>query len=133
MSANTERVQASYDAFHRRDLPGVLAGFAPEVRWIHPDGLSRFGLGGVKTGHEAVVAFIKSSAKYVAQMTLEPHEFIESDQRVIVFGARRVVATNGREAKFRFVHSWTFDGDKAIEFEDYFDTEQFIRLIAGEG
>jgi uncharacterized protein len=130
MPGNIDRIKASYDAFHRRDLSGVLAGFAPNIRWIHPDGMSEYGLGGVKTGQEEVVDFIKRTPRYISQMTLDPHEFIESGERVVVFGTRRVAAANGREATFRFVHSWTFEDGKAIEFEDYFDTAELIRLIA---
>jgi|SRR3954452_7569347 ketosteroid isomerase-like protein len=130
MSTNIETVRASYEAFHRRDLPGVLAALAPTVLWTHPDGMSAFGLGGTKRGHDEVVAFIKHVPTYIAQMSLEPQEFIESGDRIVVFGTRRVTAVSGRGATLRFVHSWRFADGKAIAFEDYFDTAEMIRLIS---
>lgn len=130
MPTNLDTVRASYDAFHRKDLQGVLAALAPDVRWIHPDGMKPYGLGGTKTGHQEVIAFIRHSPTYVADMQLQPEEFIELGDRVVVFGARRVTAQNGRSADLRFVHSWAFEDGKAKTFEDYFDTAEFIRLIA---
>lgn len=130
MSANIETVRASYDAFHRKDIQGVLAALAPDISWVHPDGLNDFGLGGAKKGHGEVVAFIKHAPKYISEMKLDPREFIESGDRIIVFGTRRVTAVSGRSATLRFVHSWTFVDGKASEFEDYFDTAELIRLIA---
>jgi hypothetical protein len=130
MSSHVDAISASYDAFHRRDIDGVLAIFAPDVSWVHPDGMNEFGLGGEKKGHSEVIAFIRRVPDYISRMTLAPHEFIEAGDRVVVFGVRHVCAANGREATFRFVHSWVFRDDKAIRFEDYFDTAQLIRLIA---
>lgn len=130
MSANIDTVRASYDAFHRKDLQGVLAALAPDVSWIHPDGLKDFGLGGVKKGHDDVVAFIRHVPEYISEMKLHPHEFIEQDDRIVVFGTRDVTAANGRSATLRFVHSWKFVDGKAKEFEDYFDTAEFVRLIS---
>lgn len=129
MSLHIDTIRASYDAFHRRDLDGVLAALSPNICWVHPDGLSHLGLGGAKTGHAEVMAFIRRVPDYISQMTLDLREFIESDDRVVVFGVRHVVAVNGRAATFRFVHSWTFRDGKAILFEDYFDTAQLMRLI----
>lgn len=130
MSANLDTVRASYEAFHRRDLPGVLAALDPNVRWTHPDGMNPYGLGGTKTGHDEVIAFIRHSPTYVREIRLNPQEFIEYGDRVVVFGDRKVTGVTGRSATLRFVHSWRFENGLAIDFEDYFDTAEFIQLIA---
>lgn len=130
MSSHVDAIKDSYDAFHRRDLDGVLAILAPDVSWVHPEGLNEFGLGGEKKGHAEVIAFIRRVPDHISRMTLAPREFIEAGDRVVVFGVRHVVAANGREATFHFVHSWTFRDGKAVRFEDYLDTAQLIRLIA---
>lgn len=130
MSTNIEAVRASYEAFHRRDLNGMLATLAPDVLWTHPDGMSELGLGGTKKGHAEVVAFIRHVPIHFAEISLDPQEFIESGDRIIVFGTRRVTAVGGRSATFRFVHSWRFADGKAIAFEDYFDTIEMIRLVS---
>lgn len=130
MSSHIDTIRASYDAFHRRDLDGVLAALAPDVSWVHPDGLNHLGLGGEKKGHAEVIAFIRRTPSFISRMTLDPREFIESGDRVVVFGLRHVVAANGREGTFPFVHSWSFRDGKATRFEDYFDTAQLIELIS---
>lgn len=86
MSNNMQTVRESYEAFHRRDLPGVLAALAPD-------------------------------------------EFIESGERIVVLGTRRVTAVNGRSATLKFVHVWRFENGRAVTFEDHFDTAEMIRLI----
>jgi ketosteroid isomerase-like protein len=130
MASNLDTVRASYDAFHRRDVDGILAALAPDVRWTHPDGMSPFGLGGTKNGHAEVVDFLKQAPKHVAELKLEPEEFLESGDRIVVFGRRRVTGHTGRSAVLRFVHSWRFDAGRATDFEDYFDTAEFIGVIA---
>ncbi|WP_036259679.1 nuclear transport factor 2 family protein [Methylocapsa aurea] len=133
MPTNIETVRASYEAFHRRDLPGVLAALADDVAWTHPDGMNVLGLGGTKRGHDEVVAFIRHVPTHYAEIRLSPEEFIESGDRIVVFGSRRVTGVSGASAVLRFVHSWTFSGGKAATFEDYFDTVEMIRLVTGDG
>lgn len=130
MASNLDTVRASYDAFARRDVDGILATLAPDVRWTHPEGLSPYGLGGTKNGHSEVVDFLKQAPKHVAELKLEPEEFLEDGDRVVVFGRRRVTGHTGRSAVLRFVHSWRFDAGRATDFEDYFDTVEFIGVIA---
>ncbi|KVP02668.1 DUF4440 domain-containing protein [Burkholderia ubonensis] len=130
MSINMQTVRESYEAFHRRDLPGVLAALAPDVRWTHPDGMSPYGLGGTKRGHDEVIAFIRHVPTHIAEMRIAPNEFIESGERIVVLGTRRVTAANGRSATLKFVHVWRFENGRAITFEDHFDTAEMIKLIA---
>ncbi|AOJ05513.1 MULTISPECIES: nuclear transport factor 2 family protein [Burkholderia] len=130
MSTNMQTVRASYEAFHNRDLPGVLAALAPDVLWTHPDGMSPYGLGGTKKGHDEVIAFIKHVPTHIAEMRLAPEAFIESGDRIVVLGTRRVTAVNGRSGTLKFVHVWKFANGKAVTFEDHFDTAEMINLIA---
>ncbi|AJX34238.1 nuclear transport factor 2 family protein [Burkholderia oklahomensis] len=130
MSTNLQTVRASYEAFHNRDLPGVLAALAPDVLWTHPDGMSPYGLGGTKKGHDEVIAFIKHVPTHIAEMRLAPEEFIESGDRIVVLGTRRVTAASGRSGTLKFVHVWKFANGKAVTFEDHFDTAEMINLIA---
>jgi ketosteroid isomerase-like protein len=130
MSSNIERIKASYDAFHRRDLASVLAAFAPDIEWTHPETMRKFGLGGTKRGHDEVIAFIKHVPTYISEMKLDPQRFVESGDNVAVFGSRRVTALNGRSATMKFVHAWRFSDGKAVTFEDYFDTAEMIALIS---
>lgn len=131
MSSNIEIIRASYAAFHRRDIDGVLAALAPDVLWTHPDGMKELGLGGTKHGHDEVLDFIRHVPTHFAEITLDPQEFVESGDRIVVLGTRKVTSVAGRTAILRFVHAWRFAAGRAIDFEDYFDTAEMIRLVTG--
>ncbi|MEU6484911.1 nuclear transport factor 2 family protein [Streptomyces sp. NPDC046887] len=128
-SPHIELVQAAYRAFHRRDLQALLDLLAPDVRWVHPDGMSEFGLGGTRHGHAGVRDFLARVPSVLNGMRLEPEEYVEAGDRVVVFGVREVTSRRGHRERLRFVHSWTLSEGKAAVMEDIFDTVLFHRLI----
>ena len=107
----------------------MLSVMAPEVEWVHPEGMDKYGLGGVKRGHAGIREFLARVPAVLGGMRLEPVEFIESGDRVVVFGFRRVTALSGCVQTLRFVHSWTMCEGKAARFEDIFDTVVMHQLI----
>ncbi|MYV60684.1 DUF4440 domain-containing protein [Streptomyces sp. SID4931] len=122
-------VRAAYRAFHARDVDALLETFAPDIEWVHPEGMADHGLGGARHGHAGVLAFLRRVPSVIGGMLLEPQEFVASGSRVIVLGTRRVTSLDGRTATLRFVHSWTIRDGKAVRMEDIFDTVAFRRLI----
>lgn len=128
-SAHLELIRRAYDAFHHCDAAALLDVLAPDVLWVHPDGMSDYGLGGTKFGHEGVKAFLARVPAFLAGMRLYPQEFVESGNRVVVFGFRDVTSTSGRTERLSFVHSWTLNGGLATRMEDIFDTVLLRRLI----
>jgi ketosteroid isomerase-like protein len=128
-SPNLELIRAAYHAFHRRDADALLDVLAPDVRWVHPDGMSAYDLGGTKHGHAGVRNFLSRVPTVLNGMRLEPQEFVESGDRVVVFGVRHVTSVRGRTERLKFVHSWTLRDGKATVMEDIFDTVLFHRLI----
>ncbi|QHA09868.1 DUF4440 domain-containing protein [Streptomyces broussonetiae] len=122
-------VQAAYEAFHARDVAALLDILDPEVQWVHPDGMADYGLGGTRTGHQGVMGFLARVPAVVAGMRLHPQEFVESGDRVVVFGVRDVTSVSGRTQRLKFVHSWTLRDGRAVRMEDIFDTVLFHRLI----
>jgi ketosteroid isomerase-like protein len=126
------RIRAAYEAFHRRDVDGILSFFSPDIEWVHPDGMSDLGLGGTKHGHTGMRQFLAHVPTVLGGMRLQPEEFLVfGSERVVVFGSREVTALDGRHATLRFVHSWTLRDGLAVRFEDYFDTVAMRRLIDG--
>ncbi|WP_063729080.1 nuclear transport factor 2 family protein [Streptomyces sp. RTd22] len=125
-----KRIRAAYEAFHRRDIDAVLSCFAPEVVWVHPDGMREVGLGGPEHGHDGMRKFLARVPHVLGGMTLAPHEFLVDGDRVMVLGEREVTSRDGRKATLRFVPSWTLGKDGlAVHFEDCFDTVEMFRLI----
>ncbi|AZM56535.1 DUF4440 domain-containing protein [Streptomyces sp. WAC 01529] len=128
-SPNVELIRAAYSAFHRRDPEGLLDVLAPDVRWVHPEGMSDLGLGGTRHGHDGVRGFLAHVPTVLNGMRIEPEEFVEDGDRVVVFGVRHVTSTRGHTERLKFVHSWTLSEGKATVMEDIFDTVLFQRLI----
>ncbi|MGI8312571.1 nuclear transport factor 2 family protein [Saccharopolyspora hattusasensis] len=126
---NVETVQAAYRAFHDHDVEALLATLAPDVAWVHPDGMDTYGLGGTKKGHAGVKEFLAHVPTVLSGMRLEPIEIIESGDRIVVFGVRHITSRGGRTETHQFVHSWTLREGKATSMEDIFDTVLLHRLI----
>lgn len=128
-TGNIDAVRSAYQAFHNRDVAGLLAVMDPDVEWVHPEGMDQYGLGGVKHGHSGVEEFLGRVPTVLGGMRLEPAEFIQAGDRVVVFGTREVKSLRGHTTTLQFVHSWTFRGGRAIRMEDIFDTVPLTRLI----
>lgn len=128
-SAHLDLIRRAYRAFGSRDVAALLETLAPDVEWIHPDGMAVYGLGGTKHGHAGVREFLSHVPNVLGGMRLQPEEFVESGDRVIVFGTRQVTSRRGRTETLSFVHSWTLSGGKAVRMEDIFDTAALHRLI----
>jgi uncharacterized protein len=128
-SPNITAIRVSYEGFATQDIAKVLAAMHPDIEWVHPDGMNKYGLGGTKTGHDGIRAFLAHVPDVIAGMRLEPKEFIEQGDRVVVFGTRQVTSRNGATQTLSFVHSWTMRDGKALRMEDIFDTVAFHALI----
>ncbi|MEW1718995.1 methyltransferase [Streptomyces sp. NPDC093109] len=124
-----DRIRASYEAFHRRDIDAVLEFFHPDIEWVYPDSLSGLGLGGTEHGHAGVRKFLAQVPSVLGGMRMDPEEFLVDGDRVAVFGTRLVTGLDGRSAALRFVHSWTLADGRAVRFEDHFDAGELLRLI----
>ncbi|MFI7291498.1 nuclear transport factor 2 family protein [Streptomyces anulatus] len=131
VSPNLALIKAAYQAFHERDTEALLDVLAPDVRWIHPDSMSEYNLGGARHGHAGVRSFLSHVPTVVRAMRIEPQEFLESGDRVVVFGVRHVTSAKGSTKELKFVHSWTLRDGKATVMEDIFDSVPFRRLIEG--
>nr|WP_234364927.1 nuclear transport factor 2 family protein [Streptomyces sp. RTd22] len=128
-SRNIETIRACYAGFRDRDIEGILSGMHPDVEWVHPAGMAKYGLGGTKLGHAGIKEFLAHVPSVLGGMRLAPEEFIEQGDRVVVFGTRDVTSRGGRTVTLDFVHSWTMRDGKATRMEDIFDTVAFHELI----
>lgn len=130
MPTNSEIISASYAAFRRGDVDAALTAFAPDIEWTHPDGMSDYGLGGTKKGHDEVRAFMARARTVFSEVRPEPREYVESGDRVMVIGVHHMRgARSGVAGTVRFVHTWRMAGGKAIQFEDHHDTAEVRRLV----
>jgi ketosteroid isomerase-like protein len=122
-------IRAAYAAFRARDVDALLATLDPDIEWVHPAGMTLYGLGGTKHGHAGVKEFLAHVPTVLGGMRLHPVECVQEGERVVVFGHRDVIALSGHTETLPFVHSWTVRDGKAVRMEDIFDTVLFHRVI----
>lgn len=130
MSTNSDIIRASYAAFRVGDVDAALACFAADIEWTHPDGMNDYGLGGTKKGIPEVRAFMARARTVFGELRPEPHEFLESGDRVVVLGTHYMRgADSGIAGTVPFVHSWRLADGKATHFDDYHDTALVRRIV----
>lgn len=122
-------IHAAYAAFAARDVGALLAAFDPDIEWVHPEGMDKYGLGGTKYGHAGVKEFLAHVPTVLGGMRLHPGEFIREGERVVVFGRRDITSLSGHTETQPFVHSWVLRDGRAVRMEDIFDTVAFHRVI----
>ncbi|CAM3926923.1 methyltransferase [Nocardiopsis rhodophaea] len=134
MSTNTELIRTSYAAFQRGDIDAALSVFHPDVTWTHPNGMADYGLGGTKKGFDEVRAFMARARTVFSELRQEPHEFLESGDRVVVLGVLHMRgARSGVAGAVRMVHSWRLADGKVTHFEDLHDTHDVRRIVEPSG
>lgn len=123
-------VAAHYAAGARGDLAGMLADFAPDIRWTEAAG---FPLAGTYVGpdeiRDRVLAVIAAEWDGFG---MRVDELVGDAGTVVAIG--RYVGTHrrtGRPLDARAVHVWRLGGDKITGFEQITDT-RLVALAAEE-
>jgi ketosteroid isomerase-like protein len=122
-------VSRSYEAFARDDMDGVLADMDPDIEWHQAQGLPH---GGLYRGLDEVRRniFDPLDRDWWAEFTVEPQEFIESADQVVVLGRYRGVAKEtGKSLDVPFVHVWTLRDGLAIRFRQFLDTAGWVAAL----
>jgi ketosteroid isomerase-like protein len=129
--SNVDIVKRSYDAFSRHDLDGVMGDMHPEIVWHQAQGLPH---GGTYRGLDEVKRniFDPLDEEWWNEFTADPDEFLDAGQNVVVIGRYRGTAKEtGKQLDVPFVHIWTLESDKAIQFRQYLDTAGWVGALQG--
>jgi ketosteroid isomerase-like protein len=129
--SNVDIVKRSYDAFSRHDLDGVMGDMHPEIVWHQAQGLPH---GGTYHGLAEVKRniFDPLDQDWWNDFTADPDEFLDAGPNVVVVGRYRGISKEtGKQLDVPFVHIWTLDGDKAIQFRQYLDTAGWVNALQG--
>lgn len=125
--ANTRIIKEMYEAFQRNDIPGVLSGMDDNVT-VRIPGPDYIPTAGVHRGRRAMEDFFKKLSQTMDFSQFEPREYVAQGDRVIALGYYRGKAkTTGREFASDWVMAWTVRNGKAVECQEYADTD----VIAG--
>ena len=114
MSAeNVETVRKGYEAFMRGDFGGVAEYFAESVEWESPDSLPN---GGLVVGRDAVIENFSQIPSYWSSFSVEPNEYIDAGDHVVVTGLQRATGPGG-SFEARYLHLFTLSGGKIVRGE----------------
>ncbi len=86
--SNVDTARSAYEAFGRGDLAALQDDFAEDAVWYTSEELP---LGGETRGREAIIANFAQIPNYWSSFSVEPNEFIDAGDTVVVLGhpARR--------------------------------------------
>lgn len=121
MSAR-ETVETFYQAIADGDVAGVLALLHTDLAWTEAEGFPYYS-GTWRTPQEVVDKLLVPLARDWDQFAATPHDFIESGDRVVTFGAYSGTAkATGKAMRAAFAHHWRTRDGKIARFDMYTDT-----------
>ena len=120
---NVEVVKGAYEAFGRRDIPGLLEMLTEDVDWFTAGSPDAIPYAGQKRGRKEVEGFFTTLAATEDITHFEPREFIAQGDRVVVLGnyKGRVLA-NSRGYDVDWLQVFTVRDGKIAGFREYLDT-----------
>ena len=124
---NVDAARASYEAFGRGDLETLKEMLSEDSTWLTSDELP---LGGETRGRDAIIEDFAQIPKYWTSFSVEPEEFIDAGDWVVVRGTQRA-GNDGGSFEAPFAHLIKFDADgKIVRGEFYADSAKAAKVLA---
>lgn len=128
--SNRAVVEKVYDAFRRKDLPGVLALQAEQAEWSVAASADRIPWAAPGSGHAGVTRFLRILGEWLVADVFRIHDYLVSGDVVVALGFQQgTVRPTGEPYAFDFVHVWTVADDRVTRFRVYYDTAYVGSLI----
>lgn len=132
MSDHVTLVKALYDAFAKGDVPAVLAAMDPAIEWNDAEGFvyaDRNPYVGPAAVLEGVFMRLGTEWEY---FRLAVEDVLGCGDKVVATGRYHALyKKNGATLDAQFAHVWTLSGGKVVRFQQYTDTAQSARVVAG--
>ena len=124
--SNLDTARSAYEAFGRGDLAALQEDFAEDAVWYTSDELP---LGGEVHGRDEIIGNFAQIPNYWSSFSVEPEEFIDAGDWVVVRGTQR--AGNDRGSfETPFAHLMKFEDGKVIRGEFHTDSAKEAKLLA---
>jgi uncharacterized protein len=124
--SNVDTARSAYEAFGRGDLETLRGLFTEDAVWITSDELP---LGGVVEGRDQVLANFAQIPNYWSSFSVDPEEFIDAGDYVVVRGMQHAENEKGG-FDAPFVHLLHYRDGKAERGEFFGDSAKAAKLIA---
>ena len=123
--AAARTLRRSYDAFATQDIATVMAGFNEDIVWEGPDSVP---FGGRYEGHDGVGNFFGQLPQHFQELHVEPQEFIDGGEYVVVLVNLRGTEAGG-SLDSKSAHVWKMRDGRASSFREYPDTARVLEAI----
>ena len=124
--SNVDAARASYEAFGRGDLEALKEMLAEDSTWLTSDELP---LGGETKGRDAILGNFAQIPNYWSSFSVDPEEFIEAGDWVVVRGTQRA-GNDGGSFEAPFAHLMKFADGKLVRGEFYTDSAKAAKVLA---
>jgi len=124
--SNLDTARSAYAAFGSGDMAALQESFAEDAVWITSDELP---LGGETKGRDAILGNFAQIPDYWTSFSVEPEEFIDAGEYVVVRGTQRAGNDKG-SFEAPFVHLIKYDADgRTVRGEFYGDSAKAAKLL----
>jgi ketosteroid isomerase-like protein len=127
---NVEIIKRGYDAWNRGDMAAVIEGYDPDVEhWDRADDPDAT----VRRGRDAVVAALAELSESYSEFRIEPKEFIDAGDAVVV-PVRVTVRgrASGAVADGDQVFVYRLQAGKVTEVREYRETAEALKAVGME-
>jgi len=132
MSAeNVEVIRATYEAFSKGDIPGVLGRFANEIVWNEAENFL-YADRNPYVGPQAILegVFMRIVSEW-DNFKVTAESILDAGDQVVTLGFYSgTFKQTGKSVKAQMVHVWNLVDGKATSFQQYTDTKQFADAVA---
>jgi len=122
---NADAAKNAYEAFSKGDLDTLKEGFAEDAEWQTSDELP---LGGTTRGRDAIMENFAQLQNYWSSFSVEPAEFIEAGDKVIVRGTQRATGEGG-SFEAPFLHLMEFRDGMVVRGEFHADSAKALKAL----
>jgi ketosteroid isomerase-like protein len=124
--SNLDTARSAYEAFGKGDLGALQESFAEDAVWVTSDELP---LGGEVRGRDQIMANFAQIPNYWTSFGVDPEEFIDAGDYVVVRGTQRAGNDKG-SFEAPFVHVLKYEDGKAVRGEFFGDSAKAAKLLA---
>jgi uncharacterized protein len=122
---NADAAKDAYGAFNQGDLETLKEGFAEDAEWQTSDELP---LGGVTRGRDAIMENFAQLPNYWSSFSVEPSEFIDCGDNVVVRGTQRATGEGG-SFEAPFLHLMEYRDGKLVRAEFHADSAKALKAL----
>jgi len=123
--SNVDTARAAYEAFGSGDLATLQEGFAEDAVWVTSDELP---LGGEVRGRDEIMGNFAQIPNYWTSFSVEPEEFIDAGEYVVVRGTQRAANDSG-SFEAPFAHLLKYRDGKVVRGEFFGDSAKAAKLL----